>query len=214
VHFATLALVLRCLGSEWRASAIVLAIAVASVAATAFEIIYIMAQASRQQPSHFNVDTPLYAAMYTLMAIGAVIITVAAGALGFIAMIDRAAPIPDATRHGIALGLIGGTVLTLIVAFNMGGRLNHHIGVAAAGAPIVPLTGWSLTVGDLRVPHFFATHMMQAVPVVGWLTGQGLTSALGIAVTWLFALAWIAITLLTFRQALAGLPISALSGAM
>jgi hypothetical protein len=29
--------------------------------------------------------------------------------------------------------------------------------------------GWSLTSGDLRVSHFLATHMMQAVPIAAAL---------------------------------------------
>jgi hypothetical protein len=59
-----------------------------------------------------------------------------------------------------------GAVLTMIVAFTMGGRLDRYIGATAAGSRM-PLTGWSLVGGDLRVPHFLATHSMQAVPLAG-----------------------------------------------
>jgi hypothetical protein len=128
IHFATLGLVMRCLSDDWRNSALLLTVAIASAVATAFEIVYIM-QAARQQHSHFNVGTPLHATMYALMAIGAVIITAAAGFVGALAGIDAGARLDGAARHGVALGLICGTILTVIVAFTMGGRLTHHVGV-------------------------------------------------------------------------------------
>ena len=40
-----------------------------------FEIIYIALQASKGQESHFNVSTPLYAALFSLMAIAASVVT-------------------------------------------------------------------------------------------------------------------------------------------
>ena len=33
----------------------------------------------------------------------------------------------------------------------------------------IQLLGWSREVGDLRIPHFIATHMMQLLPLLGWL---------------------------------------------
>jgi hypothetical protein len=166
LHFATLALIVRGLSDEWRASSFLLAVAIVAVASTAFEIGYIMLQAGRQQASHFNLSTPFYAAMYVLMAMGAVFITGAAGAVGLIAALDGASRLSAVVRLAVALGLMGGAVLTMIVAFTMRGRLDRYIGATAAGAR-VPLTGWSLVGGDLRVPHFLATHLMQAVPLAG-----------------------------------------------
>jgi len=31
----------------------------------------------------------------------------------------------------------------------------------------IPVVGWSREVGDLRIPHFIATHMMQILPLLG-----------------------------------------------
>ncbi|OQP86269.1 hypothetical protein BTR14_11275 [Rhizobium rhizosphaerae] len=207
LHFATLAAVASCLGQAWRDGAFLWWVAVAAVACTAFEVGYIMLQAARQQPSHFNVGAPLYATLYAMMAAGAVVLTVVAGIVGLVVLLDRAAAFDQATRLGTGLGLILGTVLTLIVAFRMGGALSHHVGTELPGAARMPLTGWSLSVGDRRVPHFFATHLMQAGPLAGLAAGSLLPRGPALAVTLVVLAAGTALTLWTFARANAGLPI-------
>lgn len=207
VHFATLALAVSVLSPAWRTSKLFEALAWATVACTAFEILYIAVQAARQQASHFNLSTPLYAHLYTVMAIGAVVITAAAGIVGVAVAFDPQAQAGPATRLGIALGLVLGTILTFITAFRMGGALGHHVGLEPEGAPRMPLTGWSLAVGDRRVPHFLATHMMQAVPLAGLLCDRWLARGPAVAVLVALATAWTILTLLSFRQANAGLPL-------
>jgi hypothetical protein len=182
-------------------------IAVISIGSAVFEIAYMMIQAARQQASHFNLSTPLYQTMYVLMATGAVFITAAAAVVGAIAWFDSGASLGPATRIAIAAGLIGGTLLTLVIAFRMGGALNHHVGIEPAGAARFPLTGWSMSVGDLRVPHFFATHMMQTIPLAGLVADRVFPSQAAIIVAWLVAAAWTALTLRLFQQALAGVPL-------
>lgn len=189
LHFATLAMIVRGLSEGWRTSNLLLVVAVVSIASTVFEVAYIMVQAARQQASHFNLSSPFYAAMYVLMAIGAVFIVGAAGVVGAIVAVDSASRFGDVLRTGIALGLVGGTVLTLVVAFTMGGRLDHHVGTAAASAARMLLTGWSFEVGDLRVPHFFATHMIQAVPIAAATADVFAPRAAALASVWIFAAA-------------------------
>lgn len=77
-------------------------------------------------------------------------------------------------RSAVALGLVGSTVLTLIIAFDMGGRMTHHVGIPPQPASRWPIFGWSRDVGDLRPRHFFATHMIQSVPALGWLADRTL----------------------------------------
>lgn len=206
LHFATLALIVGILDDSVRDAGWLQIIAVASVASTVFEIVYICVQAARQEPSHFNLTTPFYATMYVMMAIGAVVITIAALGVAIAAMVGGSG-ISPALRAGIVIGLAGGTILTLVTAFRIGGALNHHVGFEPAGAPRIPITGWSLSVGDRRVPHFFATHMMQAVPAFGWLAGAVLRPGPAIALVCAFGFAWIAVTLFLFNQANAGFPV-------
>lgn len=205
IHFATLALVVRLLSEPVRSHPLLLVLVALSILATFGEMAYIIARAARQEASHFNVATPLAARLYGLMAIGAVIIVGSAGLLGLVALADRGADLSGPLRAGVALGFVGGTALTLVVAFTLGGRMAHLVGVEAAGAPRMPLTGWSRTVGDLRVPHFFATHMIQAIPLAALALGSW-TGAAPVLLVCLAALAWTALTLATFRQALSGAP--------
>lgn len=206
LHFATLAAIAGLLSEQRQTGSVLFWIAVVSIGSAIFEIVYIMLQAARQQPSHFNLSTPFYHAMYVLMATGAVLIVGAAAILGAIAGFDPGASMGPATRTAACLGLIGGTMLTLVIAFRMGSALDHHVGTETANAARFPLTGWSQTVGDLRVPHFFATHMMQAVPIAGLASDRMLPAPFAVIVVWLTTAAWTALTLWLFQQALAGVP--------
>ncbi len=212
LHFATLALIAHVLSPTWRGGAFLLIIAGLSVLSTAFEMAYILVQAGRQQASHFNLSTPFYAAMYALMALGAVMIIFAAAALGAAVALDGKVALTPPVRLAVVLGLIGGTILTLVVAFTMGGRLNHHVGVEPAGTARMAFTGWSLQVGDFRPAHFFATHMIQAVPLGGLLAARVLPAPAATAAVLSLTLVWTALTLGLFRQALSGRPFVALPG--
>jgi len=207
VHLATMAWVASRLGEDWREGWVVQAVLLLAIASATFEVAYITVQGALQQPSHFNVSTPFHATMYSLMAAGAVVLTVAAGALGVIVALDGTVRMGPALRHAVVLGLVGGTVLTIIIAFEMGGRMTHHVGTPAQPEARWPLTGWSRDVGDLRPPHFFATHMMQAVPVLGWLADRALPPVVAMLAAWIAAVLWAALTWWLFRGALAGWPV-------
>ncbi|WP_422000485.1 hypothetical protein [Reyranella sp.] len=207
LHFGTLVLVVGALGPAWRNGTLLWVVGVAASAATVFEMAYILLQAGRQQASHFNLDTPLHATLYGLMAAGAVVITLAAALVGVVAWIDGEAGFGAGTRLGIGLGLAGGALLTLVAGFAIGGALGHHVGVEPAGGARMFLTGWSLTVGDRRVPHFFATHMMQALPLAGLIADKVLPPAVAQLAVAATAIAWTIVTIALLQQAGAGLPI-------
>ncbi len=204
VHYGTLALVLHCLGPKWQSSRLLLALAVASVAFAIGEVGYITFQAARQMPSHFNVSTPFYAAMYSFMAFGAVMVLAPASVVGLGVAIDNDAILSLPVRVAVSIGLIGGTLLTLVTAFRLGANMGHLVGIEPEGAPSMPLTGWSLTAGDLRPAHFFSTHMMQCVPLVGFITARFLPVNAALTAVFLFAASWIGLTVYTFNEALEG----------
>lgn len=206
LHLATLAWVAGRLGEEWRLGWVVQAVLLLAVLMAVLEVAYITVQGAMQQGSHFNLTTRFHATMYSLMATGAVVLTSAAAVLGVVALLDGQARLGPGLRQAVALGLVGGTVLTLIIAFDMGGRMAHHIGTPANPEARWPLVGWSREVGDLRAPHFFATHMMQAVPALGWAADRALPPAWAVGAAWAAALLWAAMTWFLYRGALAGRP--------
>lgn len=207
LHMATLALVAGLLSpGEWQARALLL-IAALSIGAALVEMVWIIRQAGLGQGSHFNVSTPFHAAMYQVMALGAVLIIGAAGALGVMVAVDQGWSHSEALRWGIALGLVTGTALTLFTAFTIGAAMSPFVGPEVAGEARMPITGWSLARGDLRVSHFLATHMLQVVPVAALLADRLLDPPRALIVVWLTALAWSAFTIGAWVQARSGMPL-------
>lgn len=206
VHIATLAIFAARLSPPFRQGPTMRVLVPVVLFCILGEMAYILAQAAQQQHSHFNVATPFHAAMYTAMGIGAVILTAGAAVIGLLTWRDRRADLAPGLRTGAILGLVGGTVLTVLVGAAMGGSGSHFVGTPAPDAPVLPLFGWSLAVGDLRPPHFFALHMMQAVPLLGWALDR-VAPGRAVAGTTLGALLWAALTLALFAQAQAGIPL-------
>lgn len=156
------------------------------------ELLWIGAAAALGTASHFN-QSGLWAPIYNLMGLAAVILTSLSLAMGLVFWRHRADPLMLA----IALGLILTFLLTIPIAGTLASLPGHLVGTPVTGAR-VPLMGWSTEVGDLRLPHFLATHALHAVPLAG-LTGRR-------SAVWASAAAFAALTLYTFVRALMGLP--------
>ena len=142
------------------------------------EMAVIGGQAWRGTSSHFNVATPLDAALFTFMGIGIVVQTLVsvavAAALWRQTFADRA--LGWALRLGLSLSIAGaaaGGLMTRptdaqLAAARVSGMTvagAHTVG-APDGGPGVPGTGWSTEHGDLRVPHFVGLHALQAFILV------------------------------------------------
>lgn len=142
----------------------------------------IVLQVVRGRASHFNVATPLDAALWRTMAVSIAALWI--GTLVLTALLFRA-PIADtasrwAIRLGGVLSLVGLALGYLMVmptagqlrAMRSGGVTDvigaHAVGVEDGG-PIMPVTGWSTTGGDLRIPHFVGMHALQALPLLALL---------------------------------------------
>ena len=69
----------------------------------------------------------------------------------------------------------------------------------------MPIVGWSRNSGDMRIAHFLATHLMQILPLIGWLSDRYKLPA-----TMIVLMSTIILTLLgigLFVLALAGQPL-------
>lgn len=141
VHFATLALVLGLASPARRERADIRLVAGAMAAAFAFEMGYIALQAARGLRSHWNADAPIYEVLYGLMGLGALVLTLGAGHLGWTAARDRAARMGPGLRAGALWGFPLGAALTVLVAGWMSFGDGRFVGTPAPGAATIPLMG-------------------------------------------------------------------------
>ncbi|GAA2980354.1 hypothetical protein [Streptomyces fulvorobeus] len=146
--------------------------------ASLVEMALITTQAVRGRRSHFNHATPFDSYLYDAMAVSVVVLwtgtLVIAITLLRARITDRAAA--WVIRAGALIALAGagiGFLMTQPTAEQRAaGGLDtadvvgaHAVGVADGG-PSMPLTGWSTTGGDLRIPHFVGMHALQLLPLL------------------------------------------------
>jgi hypothetical protein len=131
---------------------------------------------------------------------------------GVLAMVDDRARWPPTVRMGIALGMAGGALLTLVIAFRIGANMSHFVGGPPGINRLAPLFGWSLNGADLRPAHFLATHMAQAIPLAALLIARALPGFAGQSTVAALGLAWAGLTLLVFGNALSGRSLADLLG--
>ncbi len=72
----------------------------------------------------------------------------------------------------------------------------------------MPIRRWSMMVADRRIPHFFATRLMQAPTLVGWACDLVLPAAASVLLVVLFGGLHALGTLLLFRAINRGVVIS------
>lgn len=164
-----------------------------------FEIFYIALQASKGQLSHYNSSTPLYSALYALMAMAATVVTLYTAYIGVLFFKTDFPELPTYYLWAIRLGLIL-FVLFSFEGFAMGSRLNHSVGAVNDNSNWF-IIGWSKTVGDLRVSHFIGMHALQILPVLSYYVLKTTKLTVGLAVVY-FLLA-----VFTLVQALQGRPL-------
>lgn len=176
------------------------------------EIFYIAFQSARGRASHFNNQTAWEAFMYTgVMGTAAVVLVLATTVAGY--WIWRYASDSARANQGLywgaAWGLMLGGIATLITASILAsGQIagpGHWVGGIRSDLNGLPILGWSTTGGDLRVPHFFATHLMQALPLAG-LVADKLFPTKAKGLVWLASVLGLMVVVATFLQAVKGLP--------
>ena len=143
------------------------------------EVAIIDAQAWRGATSHFNVSTPVNMILFSIMG-GAILLQTLISVMVAVALwrqrfADK--PLGWALRFGMVLTIAGamtGPLMTRPTAQQLAdARAGQRLTIAGAhsvggpdGGPGVPVTGWSREHGDVRVPHFFGLHAIQALALV------------------------------------------------
>jgi hypothetical protein len=176
------------------------------------EIFYIAFQSARGRASHFNSQTAWEAFMYSgVMGTAAVVLVVTTSIAGY--WIWKHAS-TEARQHqgmfwGAVMGLFLGGMATLLTASALAsGQIagpGHWVGGIRSDIGGLHILGWSTTGGDLRVPHFFATHLMQALPIAGIFADKVLPSNAKLFV-WLASVLGLMVVALTYTQAVSGQP--------
>jgi hypothetical protein len=131
-----------------------------------FEIIYIALQAGRGQLSHFNLSSPLYRSLYSLMAIAATVVSFITLYIAVRFFQSDFADLPAYYVWAIRLGLILFFIFSM-QGFVMGANLSHTIGGLDGGKGL-PFLNWSRTLGDPRVAHFIGMHAIQVLPILAY----------------------------------------------
>ena len=142
------------------------------------ELGIIALQAARGTTSHFNVSTPLNAALFMIMGLS--IVTQTLSTVAVAVALFRAQYAERALGWALRLGML----ITIAGAF-VGGLMTrpteaqlvelrggavvasgaHTVGAPDGGAGM-PVSGWSREHGDLRVAHFLGLHALQVLPLL------------------------------------------------
>ncbi|MDX3059948.1 hypothetical protein PV394_33250 [Streptomyces sp. NE06-03E] len=145
--------------------------------ACAGEMVIITGQVIRGKRSHFNHATPFDSMLYDAMAVTVVVLWTGTLVIALLLLRSRIADRASgwAVRSGVLIALAGAAMGFLMSQPSAGQRAAggldtadvvgaHAVGVPDGG-PSMPLTGWSTTGGDLRVPHFIGMHALQVLPL-------------------------------------------------
>ena len=170
------------------------------------EIACIAAQAARGTTSHYNVSTPLDAAVFSIM--GAMIANNTVFVLVlliffFIRSHDVVRPYLWGIRSGLVIFLAASAIGGVMIIHG-----SHSVDVKDGG-PGLPIVNWSTKGGDLRAAHFLGLHALQVLPIVGFLISRRRSWTTSQKTAYIFAISGVYVLVIGFLyfQAIHGLPL-------
>jgi hypothetical protein len=164
-----------------------------------FEITYIAIMAGKGQISHYNLSTPFYATMFSLMALAATLVTLYTAYTGILFFTQTFPNLPNYYLWAIRLSILIFVVFAF-EGFAMGSRLSHTVGALNDNSNWF-IVGWSKTAGDLRVSHFIGMHALQVLPVLSFYLLKNTKATILVSI--LYGL----LAVITLVQALQGKPL-------
>jgi len=218
IYGATLLWMLSYVKSQPRAAKTV---AFASGVTLLLEMMLIVLQALRGIPSHFNQSTPFDTLVWRTMSISIGIFYVFDIVGGVLLARERFAnPVLGlGIKLGLGMALVGfglGGLMTAptseqLAALGRGGQLDflgaHTVGALIDGQTrMIPILGWNMDGGDLRIPHFVGIHGAQIIPLIALIAlaygARGLSVTRMRALVVMGAAAYFGLTMLVAWQAL------------
>lgn len=197
------------------------------IAVAILEILPITVQVIRGTRSHFNYQTPFDVAVVAVMGVSITVFWVANFVLAGILFLQRFEnpALGWSIRWGLIIAIIGmglGYVMTAptadqIASWEAGAPVTvvgaHSVGVPDGG-PGMPVTGWSVEGGDMRIPHFVGLHGLQVVPWIGLFIAsrRRLSLKQQVILVWIAALGFLGLLAIVTWQALRGQPLVAPDG--
>jgi hypothetical protein len=183
------------------------------------EMIILIVQGVRGQPMHFNTTPGIDVALWRVMTVS-IFVLYAISIVGTIAvarerMTDRV--MSTGIKLALVITMIGlglGNLMpipnaTQLAALESGATLNiigaHNVNALVDGQTrMIPILGWNMDGGDLRIPHFVGMHAAQLLPLLAWFVARkrGLAEKRKIALVWTGALAYLGLVGLVTWQAL------------
>lgn len=141
---------------------------------TLIEVGIVVLQIVRGTRSHFNIATAFDATMWVIMAVVVMVLWTANLISAIFIGREKCAQEAElwACRLGTIISLAGMAVAFFMTTSTADQRAHkprlingaHAVGVPDGG-PGMPITNWSTTGGDIRVPHFIGIHALQVVPL-------------------------------------------------
>ncbi len=187
------------------------------VATFTTEWIVMITQVLRGTTSHFNISSPLNAALRSLMAVAIMILFIANIMIAILLLRQRfESPVfAWGLRLGLIITIIGlgeGYLMTDPTAQQLAGWKNgqpitivgaHGVGVEDGG-PGLPGLNWSTVGGDLRIGHFVGMHALQVLPLVAWFISgrKRLSTRQQVQLVWTAGLGYLGMVALVTWQAL------------
>jgi hypothetical protein len=126
----------------------------------------ILVQANRSTTSHYNTSTPFNTMMYFVMCAMALLFLISIFVLTISFFNQRKIKLSQHYTWGIRMGM-GIFCLSLLVGVLMAMLGKHSIG-GPDGSKGLHILNWSVTYGDLRVPHMMGLFSLQIIPLLSY----------------------------------------------
>ena len=168
------------------------------------EMLWLVLAAVAGVPAHFNRASIVWSIAYPVAGVGATVLLI--GMFLQARLITRHA-LPDVSplfRLGVLAGTYVACASTLLTAYFLAAGTGHWVGGTSSDLNGLTMFGWSRDGGDLRVPHFWALHAHQLVPLLVWVFVEKLGWVKARGGVFLIVMTYVGFVAAVFAQALSG----------
>lgn len=170
------------------------------------EILWLFLAAVAGVPAHFNRESMVWSIAYSVAGVGATVLLIGMFLQARLIARHAVSDVSPLFRLGVVAGTYVACASTLATAYFLASGAGHWVGGTASDLSGLPVLGWSRDGGDLRVPHFWALHAHQLVPLLVWVLVDKLGWVKARGGVMMIAVLYVAFVVAVFVQALSGEP--------